>query len=362
MHKISRSNSLSLQIVASGMHLSDDFGRTIDLIGADGFQIDGKVDMLFAQDSTGAMAKGIGVGIYGFTQCFEQLKPDVILVQGDRVEPFSAAIAGSFLKIAVAHIHGGDKAMGGFDEYMRPTITRFSHLHFTATEKSRQRVIRLGEREEFVFMVGSPALDELVSTPLLGRDEIEESIGFALDSPFLLVLQHPVSTQPADAGWQMRETMEAVKMLALPAVILYPNSDAGSQAMVEVIKAFEDLPFLRVFKNLERERYLTLLASASALVGNSSSGIVESSYFKVPFVNVGIRQHGRERSSNVLDIPHDRNAIFTAVQIALSDPEFQQQVKTCVNPYGDGKASERIVDILSSIPLDQRLLEKQFMV
>lgn len=362
MRKIKESPSLDLQVVAAGMHLSDEFGRTADLIEKDGFRIDARVDMLFSHDSSGAMAKGIGVGIYGFTQCFEFLGPDLLLLLGDRVEPFAAAIAGSFLRIPVAHIHGGDQAMGGFDEYMRPTITRFSHLHFTATEQSRQRVIRLGEREEFVFNVGAPGLDEAVATPLMGREEIGKTFGLAADQPTLVVVQHPVSTEPTDAAWQMRETMEAVKMLALPTVLVYPNSDAGGRAMIGVIKACVDLPFLRVFKNLERVQYLSLLAAAGALVGNSSSGMIESAHFKVPVVNIGTRQQNRERSSNVLDVPHDRGAIVRAVRTALSDAQFRERVRTCINPYGDGKASARIVDVLSTIPLGTRLLQKQFPV
>mgnify|MGYP001572555308 FL=1 len=362
MRKIAESPSLRLQVVVAGMHLSQAFGRTVDLIEADGFPVDAKVDMLLAEDSGGSMAKGVGIGIYGFAQCFDFLKPDVVLLLGDRVEPFAAAIAASFMNIVVAHIHGGDNAMGGFDEYMRPTVTRFSHLHFAATEASRWRLIRLGEREEFVFTVGAPGLDEAVATPLLERGELAQVFGLPRETPFLLVVQHPVSTEPENASREMLETLEALKMLALPTVLLYPNADAGGRAMIEVIKAYEHLPFLRIFKNLERVQYLSLLATAGALVGNSSSGIIESAHFKVPVVNLGTRQQNRERSTNVLDAQHDRHAIVQAVRTALFDETFREQVRTCVNPYGDGKASERIVDVLSTVPIDGRLLHKRFLI
>ena len=360
MRRIRESPSLALQVVAAGMHLAREFGRTADLIEQDGFPVDARVDMLFGDDTGAAMAKGVGVGIYGFVQAFETLAPDIVLVLGDRVEPFAAAIAAGFLRLPLAHIHGGDTAGGGFDEYMRPAITRFAHLHFAATAKSRERLIPLGEREEFVFLVGAPGLDEAVEMSLLSRVEIERAFGLPADRPFLLIVQHPVSTEADAAEEQMRETLEAVKALGVSAVVLYPNSDAGGRAMIEVIKEYEGLPSVRVFRNLERTQYLSLLAAAGVLIGNSSSGMIESAYFKVPVVNIGSRQQGRERSGNVLDVDHDRASIARAIQTALVDPAFRERVRTCANPYGDGKASQRIVDILSTIPLDHRLLDKPF--
>jgi UDP-N-acetylglucosamine 2-epimerase (non-hydrolysing)/GDP/UDP-N,N'-diacetylbacillosamine 2-epimerase (hydrolysing) len=358
MRRVADSPALALRVVATGMHLSAEFGHTIDEITGDGFRVDASVDMLLSHDSTGAMAKGIGIGIYGLTQTFESMRPDVVLLLGDRVEPFAASIAACFLRIPVAHIHGGDVAMGGFDEYMRPTITRFAHLHFAATEQSRRRILRLGEREEFVYTVGAPGVDEVVAMPLLDRRELEARFGLPAGRPFLLAVQHSVSTEPEAAARQMEETLGALDLLALPTVLVYPNADAGGRAMIDRIKAHEAAPFLRAFRSLGRRDYLSLLAACGALVGNSSSGMIESASFKVPVVNVGVRQQHRERSSNVLDVAHDRGAIAAAVRTALEDPAFRAQVERCVNPYGDGKASERIVDVLSTVPLDERLLRK----
>jgi UDP-N-acetylglucosamine 2-epimerase (non-hydrolysing)/GDP/UDP-N,N'-diacetylbacillosamine 2-epimerase (hydrolysing) len=358
MRRIAESSVLSLRVIATGMHLSREFGHTVDQISADGFRVDATVDMLLSDDSTAAMAKSIGVGIYGLTQALESMRPNVILLLGDRVEPFAAAIAGCFLGIPVAHVHGGDIAMGGFDEYMRPTITRFAHLHFAATERSRQRILRMGERDEFVYVVGAPGLDEVVTTPLMDRRELEKRFGLPAGKPFLLVVQHPVSTQPENAARDMGETLEALKQLALPTVLVYPNSDAGGRAMIDRINVCQDAAFVRAFKSLERREYLSLLSACGALVGNSSSGMIESAYFKTPVVNIGARQQHRERSTNVLDVAHDRNAIAAAVLTALEDASFRERVRRCLNPYGDGKAGERIVDVLSTVPLDQRLLRK----
>ena len=359
MRAIDASPALGLQLVVAGMHLASEFGRSEELIAKDGFTVHARVDMLFSGDTTGAMAKGLGVGVYGFTQSLEILRPDVVLVQGDRVEAFAAALAAGFLQIPIAHTHGGDVSRGGFDEYMRHAITRFAHLHFAATEASRKRILALGEREEYTFTVGSPGLDELATMPLMSRAELSRAVGLPESGPYLLVVQHSVSTQAAEAAWQMRETLEAIRDVALPAVVVYPNSDAGSRSLIEAIGEYEQLPGLRIVRNLERPQYLSLLASSAALVGNSSSGMWESPWFKVPVVDIGIRQEGRECSTNVLRVTHDRAAIAGAIRTALS-PAYRAQARPCENPYGDGRASERIVRLLTDVELGPVLLDKGY--
>jgi UDP-N-acetylglucosamine 2-epimerase (non-hydrolysing)/GDP/UDP-N,N'-diacetylbacillosamine 2-epimerase (hydrolysing) len=359
MRRIALSEALTLQVVVAGMHLSAQFGRTVTHIENDGFRIAAKVDMLLSDDTGAAMAKGIGVGIYGFAQSLELLSPDVVLVLGDRVEPFAAAVASTFLQIPVAHIHGGDVAGGGFDEYMRSAITRFAHVHFTATPRSRERVLNLGERPEAVFVVGAPGLDEVLAVPQRDRATLERELGIAKDEVFLLVVQHPVSTEPQRAPTQMRETMEALRTVGLPTILVYPNADAGGRAMIDVIKEYASLPFLRTFESLPREQYVSLLAAATAVVGNSSSAIIEAPAFKVPGVNIGSRQNGRERSTNVLDVPYERAAIVAAIRTAVGDPEFRARVARCVNPYGDGRASERIAEILAALRLDEDVRRKR---
>lgn len=359
MQAIQESGGLGLQVVATGMHLAPEFGLTVEAIKQDGFAVDSAVDMLFSSDTPGAMAKGTGIGVYGMTQALESLRPDVVMVLGDRVEAFAAAIAGAFLGKAVAHIHGGDRARGGLDDYMRHAITKLSHLHLTATEESRRRVIRLGEPAEHVFNVGAPGISD-IHTESADLAELRAQLGFDPErEPFLLVVQHPVSTESGEAERQMTETLEAVFATGLRAVLIYPNSDAGGRAMIEVIERHEGDPRVSTFRSLPRPDYLALLRRTRVLVGNSSSGIIESPSFHTPVVNIGMRQQGRERSTNVLDAEPERSSILSAIERALHDQEFLARVRTCQNPYGDGRAPERIVRILQDAVIDPALLTKQ---
>lgn len=353
------SSGLELRLVVAGMHLSHEFGNTVSDIEGDGFHIGAYIDMGLSRDTNAAMTKSIGIGIYGITQALESLDPDVVLVLGDRVEAFVGAVSGAGLNKVVAHIHGGERSKGGLDESMRHAITKFAHVHFVATERSRERVIRMGERPETIFKVGAPGLDPILSTKLYERRELEHRLGFSLRETFLLVVQHSVSTDPDNAPSQMRETLEAVKQIGHQTILIYPNSDAGGRRMIEVIESYRSEPWLHVFPSLDHLTYLSLLKHTSVLVGNSSSGVIEAPSFHVPVVNIGIRQAGRERSTNILDVAHHRTEIQQAIQRALTDPEFHTQIQSCVNPYGDGKASKRIVEVLARIEITPDLLQKQ---
>lgn len=351
---------LELSLVVAGMHLSHEFGYTVSEAEQDGFKINARVDMLPEADTLSAMAKSIGMGITKMAQVWEQLKPDIILVLGDRVEPLAATIAGTYMNIPVAHIHGGDSPRGGLDEYARHAITKLSHIHFPATPKSAERIIKMGEDEWRVHMVGSPALDVIMNEELLPRKALCEKLGMNLPQPLVLLVQHPVTTQVDEAPSQMKETLEAIVEMGHNTLVIYPNSDAGGRKMIETIKEYENrYHFINSLKSLPRKEYLSLVKAASVLIGNSSSGIIDAPSFGLPAVNVGNRQEGRERGDNVIDVGHDRLEIIEATKKSLNDKEFLKQVKRSKNPYGDGKASERIAEILSTVEITPQLIQKK---
>lgn len=350
---------LKLSLVVTGMHLSHEFGYTVNEIEKDGFAIDERVDMLLSSDTPDAMATSIGLGIIGMTRTWEHLKPDIILVLGDRVEPLAAAISGAYTNIPVAHVHGGDTGKGGLDESARHAITKFAHIHFPATDRSAERIIRMGEDEWRVHTVGSPALDVILNLPLLSSEAIEEKFGLDLSRPLVLALQHPVTTQVKEAAGQMRVTLEAIAEMGYPTILIYPNSDAGGRSMIGEIKKYESHSFINTFKSLPRSEYLSLMNVASVMVGNSSSALIDAPSFGLPAVNIGIRQSGRERGMNVIDVGHNKRDIMKAMQKALTDQEFSSELSTCENPYGDGKAGPRIAEVLSKLRITPQLLQKK---
>ena len=350
---------LQLLLIATGMHLSHEFGYTVQELEKDGFHVDAKVDMLLSNDTSAAMAKSVGLGIVALAQTWEQLEPDVVVVLGDRVEPLAAAISGSYMNIPVAHIHGGDTGKGGLDESARHAITKFAHIHFPATKTSAQRIINMGEDRWRVHTVGSPALDTILNEPSLSPKVTARKLRLDLSQPIILVVQHPVTTQVEEAAEQMRQTLEAIVDLQYPTIVIYPNSDAGGRRMIETIKDYEGYSFIKTFRSLPRREYLSLLGVASVMVGNSSSGIVEAPSFGLPAVNLGIRQEGRERGKNVIDVANKKSDIGRAVKRALSDKKFLREVNKCENPYGDGKAGPRIAEVLGKTVITPRLFQKQ---
>ena len=358
MREIKKSKKLKLCLISTGMHLSKEFGYTKKEIIKDGFKIDSEIRMNPPKDNVLSMSISVGKGIVKFSESLNSIKPDVVLVLGDRIEMLAATIASSYMNITVAHIHGGDVS-AGIDESARHAITKFSHIHFPATKKSAKRILKMGEEKRRVFVVGAPSLDTILKIKLLKRKEAENKFNLDLTKPMILMLQHPVTTEYEKAGGQAIETLEAIKKLGEQTIIIYPNSDAGGRKMIKQIKKYEKLPFVKVYKSISYEDYLSLLKHASVLVGNSSSGIIESPAFKIPVVDIGKRQSGRERSTNVIGVGHERNEIIAAIKKAIHDKKFMERVKKCKNPYGQGKASKKIVKILSGIKIDKKLLQKR---
>jgi len=360
LRAIEAHKNLHLLLVVTGMHLSHEFGYTITEIEKDGFQISARVDMVPSDDTLKAMAESVGMGIIGLAKTWEQLKPDTILVLGDRVEPLAAAISGAYMNIPIAHIHGGDRSQGGLDEYARHAITKFAHIHFPTTQASAERILKLGEDEWRIHLVGSPALDVILNEPLISQENIIRKFNIDSSKPLILVIQHPVTTESDKAAEQMTETLEAVTSLDHPIIALYPNADAGSRRIIKTLQDYaKKHTTIKTIKNLPRREYLSLMKIANVLVGNSSSGMIDASSFDLPVVNIGRRQEGRERGNNVIDVNHNQGEIRTAINKALADKEFQAEIARGNNPYGDGKAGNRIADILSKISNRQSLLQKK---
>lgn len=357
LKEIEKHPKLELEIVATGMHLMEEFGMTINEIKKDGFKIH-EIGATYENDNKESMTIFVGKFIQLLTKKVKQIKPDIILLLGDRGEMLAGAIVGAYLTIPVAHIHGGD-ITSTVDEPIRHAITKLAHIHFPATEKSAERIIKMGEDPSGIFVVGAPSLDSILNENLIEPTDLAEKYNLELSKPILLVMQHPVTTEVEDAQDQIRETLEAVLELEHQTVLVYPNADAGGRRMIEVIKEYEQYPFIKTFKSITHKEYLSLMRIASVFIGNSSSGIIEAPSFGLPVVNIGPRQEGRQRAENVIDVDYDKEQIKATIKKALYDEDFKEKVKTCKSPYGDGKAGVRIADILSRIKIDKKLLQKK---
>ena len=360
MEAIARRRNLKLQVVAAGMHLSDEFGYTVRQIRRDGFKIGAVVPMNPETDSGYSMAQAVGRGVLRFANRLKRLRPDILLVLGDRIEPLAAAIAAAYMNIPVAHIHGGDITKAGLDESVRHAISKIAHIHFAATRKSANRLIRMGEDKRRIYLSGAPCIDSIIRQKYYSLGQIRKKLRIDLEKALILLVQHPVTTQSSLAKRQMVETLEALRKLKINTVVIYPNSDAGGRKIIKVIRKYSRLPFIYAYKSLEPALYKSLMKTADVMVGNSSSGIIESASFKLPVVNVGIRQFGRERAGNIIDVPHNRGKIARAIEKALFDKRFRNAVRYCRSPYGKGNASLIIAKTLSKIKIDENLLQKHF--
>lgn len=349
--------SLRLQVVAAGMHLLRRFGSTIREV-QQRYRVAARVRLPRQDDSGASMAHGLACGIRGMTEALQRLKPDCVLVLGDRTEPFAAAIAALHLNIPLAHIHGGDRSRGGVDESVRHALTKLAQLHFAATKASARRIRRMGERARNLFVTGAPGLDRLFDADRADRAEVWRRLRLGRQAPPpLLVIQHPVTTRPREAGKQMKATLAGVRDCGRPVVLFYPNSDAGAGAVIRELERCRGREGYRIVRNLQRRVFVGLLWQAGVLVGNSSAGLIEAPALGLPVVNVGLRQDGRERGAGVTNVPHDGRRIGAAVRRQLARPFRRGRRKT---PYGDGRAGLRIARILAAHPLDSALLQKQF--
>lgn len=358
MQLIERSEQLELQLVVTGMHLLKQYGSSIDEILRDGFKPAARVEMYVGGDTPTAWSKSLGVEMQGLAQVFDMLKPDLLLVAGDRAEILAATVTAAYMNIPIAHIQSGDLS-GHIDGSARHAITKLAHIHLPSCEDSAERVRKLGEEPWRIFNVGAPQLDDVVHGKKLERAELAKMFDVDFDKPVLLLIQHPVLAEVHLAKKQMEETLAAVKDSGHPALVIYPNVDAAGQDIISVIRQYERVPTIKTFRNLDREVFLSLLTAVSVLIGNSSVGILEAPSFKLPALDIGSRQTGRMRACNVITVPEfDRRLIGQAIERALHDNEFRTALQACENPYGDGNSSERICRVLEEADLG-KLLNKQ---
>ena len=354
---IKKNPRLDVKIVATGMHLMPEFGKTIEEIKKDGFKAC-LVKAVYKKDDRSSAINFLGDFIPGLLKEAKKMKPDIIFIQGDRTEMLGGAIVGAYLGIPVVHSHGGE-VTSTVDEIARHAITKLSHVHLTTTKKSKERILKMGEDPWRVHLVGAPGLDTIFKKKLFPEKEIAKDYGLTLSKPIVLVLQHPVTAEIEEAAGQMKETMEAIKTLKEQTIVIYPSADAGARKMIKVIEKYKKYPFVSVYRTVPYKDYLSLMKIASVLVGNSSSGIIEAPSFGLPTVNIGTRQEGRERAGNVIEVGYRKEEIEKAIEKAIYDKKFRQKVKKNKNPYGDGKASTRIVKILTELKIDKKLLQKK---
>ena len=360
MEGIRQSPELELQLVVTGMHLSSEFGMTVDAIEDDGFTVDHKVEMLLSSDTAVGVTKSMGLGMIGFADALAGLKPDLLLLLGDRYEIFAVAASAMIARIPIAHLHGGETTEGAFDEAIRHSITKMSHLHFVAADEYRRRVIQLGEQPEHVFNVGGLGIDNIQRLKLLGRDELEAALNFKLAKRNLLITFHPVTLEQNASAQQMNELLAALAELKNTGLIFtMPNADTEGRILFRQIELFcEKHSQARAYTSLGQLRYLSCIQHVNGVIGNSSSGLAEAPSFKKGTINIGDRQRGRLKAASVIDCEPEHNSIRIALE-RLFSAEFQAQLSAVENPYGNGGASEAVLNILEKMPISG-LLKKTF--
>lgn len=360
LREIQRNPDLRLRLIVSGTHLSPEFGLTVNEIEADGFEVSERVEMLLSSDTPQGIATSMGLGTIGFARAYANCPPDLLLVLGDRYEMHAAAVAALPFKIPVAHIHGGELTAGAIDDSLRHSITKLSHLHFVATDEYRQRVIQMGEEPWRVITTGAPGLDNLRNLKILSRTEIESLFHLKLEETFLLVTYHPVTLEFEQTQEQVEQLLNSLRQVGMPLVFTGSNSDTGGRIIRSLVNRFVDTyPQAQVIENLGTQGYFSLMTCAAAMIGNSSSGIVEAPSVGLPVVNIGTRQQGRVRSENVIDVGYDSDEIVEGIKMAVT-PDFRAGLLGLPNPYYNGHAAETIVKHLKEVSLDSRLIVKKF--
>jgi UDP-hydrolysing UDP-N-acetyl-D-glucosamine 2-epimerase len=354
---IKKTPGLSLTVAATGMHLMKEFGRTVSEIRADGFNVR-EISCRYAGDDRNHMALFAGEFAHRMAKELSNRKPDTILLLGDRAEMLASAMAGLYCGILTVHIHGGE-VTSTVDDAARHAITKLAHAHFCATRRSAQMILSMGEESKRVFVTGAPGLDEIASGKRASIKYLSSKYGFDAAKPLILAVQHPVSSQIMLAAGHMLTTLSAIKKTGMRAIVIYPNADAGGRSMIKVIKDFTTgSRFITAYPSIPHGDFLELMKCASVMVGNSSAGIVEAPSLGLPVVNVGERQRGRERGSNVIDCGHDKKSIEISLMKALGDKQFRTRAAKGINPYGDGRTARIIAGLLKKLPTRGSFLQK----
>lgn len=360
MQAIAADPRLELSVVATGMHLAPEFGLTVEEIERDGLPVTEKLDMLVAGNTPQAIGKSMGLGVAAFAQHYARSQPDILVILGDRFEMMAATLAALPFRIPVAHIHGGEVTEGAMDESLRHSITKLSHLHFASTDGHARRIVQLGEEPWRVSVSGAPALDNLKTIALPDRAALEARLEMSLAVPPLLVTFHPTTLEYDRTEADTRALLAALDAAGQPLVITYPNADTEGARIIALLTEFaRGRADCRLVRNLGIEGYYGMLRQAAAMVGNSSSGIIEAASFQLPVVNIGNRQRGRSCGANVIHCAAEAPAILAGIRRAL-DPDFRASLDGLVNIYGTGTAAAHIVERLATVSLDQRLIMKAF--
>ncbi len=359
LRKMAAHPGIESLVLAGGMHLSKAFGYTVRMIEEDGFTVASRVAAEVHGDDPASISKAMGHGLIGFADVYHTVQPDLLVVLGDRYEMIAAALAAVPFNIPVAHIHGGELTEGAMDDAFRHALTKLSHLHFVSLEKYGRRVIQMGEEPWRVTVSGAPALDALNEEPRFSRAELEKTFGLSLTEPPLLVTFHPVTREYEQTEYHITQLLEALLETGRPVVFTLPNADTENRVVQSRIRDYVNRHARAWLVENFGEAYFSMMAHSAAMIGNSSSGIIEAASFKLPVVNIGSRQKGRVHGSNVVDVGYGHDEIKQGIRRVL-DPAFGDELANVTNPYGDGQAAERIMERLTETAIDDRLLRKSF--
>jgi len=354
--EIKKSRYLNYYLIVTGTHLLKSHGYTINEIKRDGFKITSTFQMheKTKKDTGAEMVKTFGRAIINLSKVIERIKPDIILAGFDIGASLAAAIVGAHMNIIVAHVEGGD-VTGTIDESIRHATTKFSHIHFTSNELASQRIIRMGEKPENVFVVGNPALDKILQIKNISKKRLQREFKIDFSKPYIIMVQHTVTSEIDEVDENILKTIEAIKELDIQAIVVYGNADAGSKKIAKILKNTK----IRQYPTISSEKYINLLKNSAALVGNSSSGIIETPFLHVPSINIGTRQQGRGNPDSVINVRYNKNEIKKAIEKAMNNKVFLKKVKNCKSLYGDGNSAKRIVKILETINLETIPIQKK---
>jgi GDP/UDP-N,N'-diacetylbacillosamine 2-epimerase (hydrolysing) len=357
LREMKKDLELDFDLVITGTHLLKKYGLTINEIKKDGFKIFSTFEMFDENDTndTGSkMTRSLGTVLKGITYEIENSKPDIILSGFDIAANLAATIAGAHMNIPIAHIQGGEIS-GTIDESIRHAMSKFAHYHFVANKDARERLIKMGEIPERIFIVGNPSIDAMLQVKDISKKELEKEFKIDMNKPYILIIQHPVTSEIMDTEKQINETINAIKEIGIQSIFIYPNNDAGTTKIINNIEGSN----LRHVNSLSIDKYINLLKHSSALVGNSSGGIHETATFHIPTINIGTRQQGRLKAENVINVNYDKNEIKKAISKALYDKLFLDTISNCKNPYGDGTSAKKIVKLLKEIDIGQDVIQKR---
>jgi GDP/UDP-N,N'-diacetylbacillosamine 2-epimerase (hydrolysing) len=358
--EIKKNKKFDLFLIVCGMHLSKKHGMTINEIKKDGFKIYSKIEIMPKGNDGYFMAESLGNGIVKFSKVIKKLKPDINIILGDRGEALASAVAAFHMNIPNVHISGGDKTQGGIDEYIRHAITKISNIHFATTKKSMDRIIKMGENSKYVFHTGSLAIDEIMNHKITKKNELEKKYKIKFTGKEIILLQHPVTTEPELSKKHILETLRALTKIKETVIAILPNSDAGNKEISENLKlASKNYKNFMLYPNLPREDFFGMLKNGGVLIGNSSSGIVESAYFHLPVINIGMRQKGREKGSNVYDVDFSSDAIH---KLIIKCIKIQKKKNNHKFIYGKGNTAKKIIKILENIEINKNLIQKQITI